>query len=104
MLFFSASQYGSATIGTWSWQFDGSDVGFTATAEDVDAVAFDDGIDMLFSTEGSWSAAGGSGADEDVGRFVGTFGSATSGTASLQLDLSAAGIPTSANVDGVAYR
>ncbi|MCB9896754.1 MAG: S8 family serine peptidase [Planctomycetes bacterium] len=104
LLFFAASAYGSATSGTWSMEFDGSDVGFnTSSNEDLDAVAFDAGVDLLFSTVSTWSAAGGAGEGEDVGRFAGTFGSATSGSASNVLDLSALGISTSANIDGMSY-
>ncbi len=103
--FFAATQFGSTTIGTWSMQFDGSDVGFNNSGgEDLDAVAFDNGVDMLYSTVGDYSAAGASGADEDVGRFQGTFGSATSGSASMELDLSALGISTGEDVDGLAFK
>ncbi len=104
VLLFSATQYGSATIGTWSLYFDGSDVGFSnSSSEDVNALTFDNGIDLIFSTTGSYSAAGGSGSDEDVSRFSGTFGSATSGTAARVLDLSALGISTAEDVDGLHY-
>jgi hypothetical protein len=79
-------------------------VGFGGVgAHDVGAVTFD-GPDMLFSTLGTYSAAGGSGADEDVSRFVGTFGSTTSGTAALELDLSALGISTAEDTDGLSFR
>lgn len=105
ILLFSATQYGSTTAGTWSHYFDGSDVGFsTSSSEDLNALTFENGVDLLFSCVGTWSAAGGGGADEDVGRFSGTFGAATSGSASLQLDLSALGISTAEDVDGLSYR
>lgn len=102
--FFSATAYGASTSGSFSMHFDGSDVGFaTSSGEDLYAVTFEDGVDLLFSTAGDWSAAGGAGADEDVGRFSGTFGSATSGSASLELDLSALGIDVSEDIDGLYY-
>ncbi len=93
--------FGAATSGTWSLDFDGSDVGLTASGDDLDGVAFDNDTDMVFSTSGTYSAAGGSGDNEDVSRFVGTFGGATSGTASLEQDLSALGIDPAADVDAV---
>jgi len=95
---------GANTAGTWSLTFDGSDVGFATTSgEDLDAIAFDGG-DMLFSTQGRFSAAGATGADEDVGRFTGSFGSATSGSAFLVLDLSGRGINAAEDVDGLTLR
>ncbi len=104
VLLFSATQYGATTAGTWSMHFDGSDVGFsTSSGEDLAAVTFDAGGDMLFSTAGPWSAAGGAGDDEDVGRFAGNFGASTSGTASLELDLSALGIDPSEDIDGLTF-
>ena len=104
VMLFNATQFGSTTTGTWSMYFDGSDVGFSSSSsEDLSAVTFEDGEDMLFSTVGNWSASGGSGTDEDVGRFSGTFGASTSGSASLELDLSALGIDVSEDVDGLCF-
>jgi len=104
VLLFTATQYGSATSGTWSLYFDGSDAGFSDSGgEDLDAVTFEDGVDLLFSTVGSYSASGGSGDDEDVSRFSGTFGSSTSGSASLELDLSALGIDPAEDIDGLYF-
>ena len=92
IMLFSATQFGSTTAGTFSMYFDGSDVGFSNSGgEDLGAITFENGVDLLFSTVGSYSASGGSGADEDVSRFSGTFGASTSGSASLVLDLSALG-------------
>ena len=102
VLIFTPSQLGSSTAGTWALHFDGSDVGFGSSSEDVCAVAFD-GADLLFSTTGSFSVNGASGADEDVGRFVGSFGTSTSGSSSIELDLTALGIDSSEDVDGVGY-
>jgi len=103
VLLFFDTQLGSTTAGTFEWHFDGSDVGFsTSSGEDLGAIAFD-GADLLFCTRGNWDASGGAGADEDVGRFVGSFGSNTSGSASQELDLSALGIATGAEVDGLSY-
>jgi len=97
--------FGSASGGTWSLYFDGSDVGFSTTVdEDLDAVEFLANGNLLFSTLGTYSAAGGAGESEDASSFAGTFGSTTSGTAGLVLDLSALGISTAANVDGLAFK
>ena len=105
VLVFDPSQTGSTTSGTWSLYFDGSDVGFsTNSGEDLSAISFDSNGDMLFSTQGSWSASGGAGDDEDVGRFTGNYGGATSGSASLVLDLSALGIIVNEDIDGLTYK
>jgi len=95
--------FGSPTSGSWALYFDGSDVGMTTSEDDVNAVSFDDDVDMLFSTTGTYAAAGGSGDDEDISRFVGTFGNTTTGTASLEFDLSTLGIDPAADVDGLHY-
>jgi len=98
------SATGANSAGTWSVTFDGSDVGFaTSSGEDIDAISFDAG-DMLFSTQGSFAVNGASGADEDVGRFAGSFGSTTSGSATLELDLSLLGIDVSEDIDGLTIR
>ncbi|MBK7878305.1 MAG: PKD domain-containing protein [Planctomycetes bacterium] len=97
-----AGTFGSVTSGTWSYYFDGSDVGFSdSNNEDLDAIGFLSATETLFSTLGVFSAAGTSGDGIDVGRFTGTYGTTTTGTAVLQLDLSTLGIATSANVDGL---
>jgi hypothetical protein len=96
--------FGAATSGSFAVYFDGSDVGFgDKTSHDLDAVTFDADVDMLFSTVGGFSAAGGSGDDEDVIRFTGTFGAPTSGTAALELDLSGLGIGATEDVNGLSF-
>ena len=52
---------------------------------------------------GNYNAAGGSGADEDISRFTGSFGTSTSGTATQVLDLSALGISANEDVDGLTF-
>lgn len=105
VMLFTATQFGATTSGSFSALFDGSDVGFNnSSSEDLSAVCFDLAGDLLFSTVGNWSASGGAGADEDVGRFSGVFGASTSGTAALELDLSALGISTAEDIDGLCYR
>jgi len=97
--------FGAATSGSFTVHFDGSAADFgDARNHDLDAVTFDADVDLLFSTFGGFSAAGGSGNDEDVIRFTGTFGgAATSGTAALELDLSSLGIATTEDVDGLSF-
>ncbi|HEY5650101.1 MAG TPA: Ig-like domain-containing protein, partial [Acidimicrobiia bacterium] len=94
---FSGS-FGATTSGTWSLFFDGSDVGFTAST-DLNGIFL--AGDLFFSTEPGYSAAGGSGDDDDVSRFTGTFGDSTSGTASMVFDAAAAGLDPVLIVDGL---
>ena len=77
---------GSAPSGTFSMYFDASDVGLSDKNEDVDGLTLLDDGSLLISTTGSFSVSDVSGEDEDVIRFSGTFGSATSGTFSLYFD------------------
>ncbi len=91
--------FGSTTSGTWSWFFDGSDVGLgSSSSGDLDGIGWSDGTTLVFTTQGNFTS-GISWNDEDLVRFPGTYGPTTSGTASIQLDLSAIGISTSENVD-----
>ncbi|MCC7172167.1 MAG: S8 family serine peptidase, partial [Planctomycetes bacterium] len=91
--------FGSATSGSFTHYFDGSDVGLGASASgDIDGIGFIGGTGLVISTQGNFTS-GIAWADEDLVRFTGTTGSATSGTFSLQLDLSTIGIPTGASVD-----
>jgi len=92
--------FGSATSGSFVLYFDGSDVGLSTTSdEDVDAahVSALDGR-IYLSTIGNFAVTGASGADEDIFRFTGTTGSATSGTFNLYLDASTVGVPTAADI------
>jgi hypothetical protein len=41
ILRFTPTSTGDTTAGTWSWYFDGSDVGLTTTSEDVDSIWLD---------------------------------------------------------------
>ncbi|HGY89785.1 MAG TPA: PKD domain-containing protein [Planctomycetes bacterium] len=96
---FTPTILGSATAGTWTRFFDGSDVGLTASSEDTCAVHLTAANTLVFSTTGNLSALGTTAADEDLVEFAGTFGGATSGAMSLLHDLSTLGIPTTADVD-----
>jgi subtilisin family serine protease len=66
LLRFTPTGLGNNTSGSWSWYFDGSDVGLSSSSEDVDAVALDDQGKIYLSTSGSFSVSGVSGTDEDV--------------------------------------
>ncbi|MCK6446758.1 MAG: PKD domain-containing protein [Planctomycetes bacterium] len=93
--------FGSATSGSFTHYFDGSDVGLGASSGgDIDGIGFVGGTGLVISTQADFTS-GISWADEDLVRFTGTTGSATSGTFSIQLDLSTVGVPTGANVDGL---
>ena len=84
---------------SFSQLFDGSDVELGGnSAHDVDAATFTAGGNLLFSTSGNISVTGVTGADEDIVEFTGTFGSSTSGTFSMYLDLSALGIISNEDV------
>ncbi len=102
---FTPTSIGSNTSGSWQQIFDGSDMGLSASSSgDISALTLDFDSTLLFSTIGSITASGLSFVDEDVNRFTGTYGSATSGTFSAAFDLSALGISTGEDVDGVSIR
>lgn len=96
---FIPTSTGSTTAGTFEWFFDGSDVGLTTTAEDIDAIDYTDGK-LILSTIGSFSVTGASGGDEDLLIFSPTsLGANTSGTWALYFDGSDVGLNTSASED-----
>ncbi len=104
ILRFTATSLGSQTAGTFSMYFDASDVGLTASDEDVDAIEILPDGRLLLSTLGSFSVPGVSGADEDLVAFQPTtLGSTTAGTFALYFDGSDVGLTSSGeNVDAVA--
>ena len=98
-LFIFTGTLGANTSGTFALHFDGSDVALnSSSSEDIDGASLTSGGDLIFSTLGAFSVSGASGDDEDVAQFSGTFGSTTSGTFSLRLDLSALGINPSEDI------
>ena len=97
-LFIFTGTLGSNTSGFFRLHFDGSDVGLGNSGENVDAAAFTRAGTLLYSTNDRFSVPGLSGADEDIVEFRGTFGSATSGSHSMRLDLSTRGISSGENV------
>ncbi len=95
LLVFTPGSLGPTTSGTWGMYFDGSDVGLSASGEDVDAAAVDAAGRVYLSTSGAFSVSGTSGANEDVFVFNPTsLGATTSGTynSSLYFDGSTFGL------------
>ncbi|QDU65386.1 S8 family serine peptidase [Engelhardtia mirabilis] len=90
---------GSSTSGNSVMHLDGSDVGLsTSSSEDVTAI-HQDGNTAYISTLGAFGVTGLSGGDEDLFRFTGSFGSATSGSFSAYFDGSAQGLPAGWDVN-----
>lgn len=94
ILRFSPTSLGSNTSGSWSLEFDGSDVGLSdSSSEDVSGVWFDDATGNIYlSTLGSFTVTGAAGDGADI-LLCGspTTGSNTSCTFSLFWDGSANG-------------
>ena len=100
LLRFVPTTLGSATAGTWSLYFDGSDVGLSGSAENIDAVAVLTDARVLVSTAGAFSAGGTSGQDEDLFAFTPTtLGSTTAGSWAIYFDGSDVGLSTNDNED-----
>ncbi len=106
IVLFTPTSTGATTAGSFSFYFDGSDVGLTtSSSEDIDALyEFSDGS-LALSTLGNPSVTGLSGlADEDILRFTGTFGSVTSGAFTFFFDGSDVGLGGSTgDVDGIGF-
>jgi len=101
---FTPTSLGSTTAGTFTWKFDGSDVGLSNTYEDVDALYLLTDGTMLVSIRDAFSVTGVSGADEDLIRFTASaWGSTTSGAWSWYFDGSDVGLSTTSyeDVDGM---
>ncbi len=101
---FTPTSLGSTTAGSFSWYFDGSDVGLTTNNEDIDAIDFAPDGRLVLSTIGSFSVTGASGGDEDLAAFSPTsLGATTAGTWSLYFDGSDVGLNEAASeeINGV---
>lgn len=99
LIVFNATSLGSTTAGTWQMYFDGSDVGLTATAENVDGTGITSSGSILLSTTGNYAVTGASGANEDLFEFFPTLlGGTTTGSFANFLDLSTIGIATGEDV------
>ena len=105
VLRFDATSLGSTTSGTWSLYFDGSDVGFDTTAENIDSLTLLPDGRLLFSTTGSPLVPGLTGIlDEDILAFSPvTLGNTTSGSWSWYFDGSDVGLSnaSSEDIDGL---
>lgn len=87
ILRFVPTSTGTNTAGTFEWYFDGSDVGLSANAEDIDAIYIMANGDIVVSTSGNFSVSGASGADEDLAVFSpSSLGANTSGSWSTYFD------------------
>lgn len=84
---FIPNALGASTSGTFSFYFDGSNVGLTLNSEDIDAIGFSGDGRLLISTAGAVAANGVSGADTDIFLFNATgLGASTGGTFEYFLD------------------
>lgn len=78
---FVASSIGTATAGSFSMYFDGSDVDLTLSGEDIDGFEVLPDGSLLVTTTGAVSVSGISAQDEDILRFIPlTLGAETSGS------------------------
>jgi len=97
ILRFIAVTTGDETSGTFELFFDGSDVGLTTGAEDIDAISVDASGTLIVSTIGTANVLGLQAFDEDLLMFTATaFGADTTGTWSLYFDGSDVGLQTGA--------
>src|SRR5205823_6470468 len=75
LLAFTPTSLGSTTAGTWALYFDGSDVGLTASGENIDALYVQPSTTpganptLYFSTSGTFAVSGLSGNSNDVFQF-----------------------------------
>jgi hypothetical protein len=102
---FDATSLGDTTAGTFSWFFDGSDVGLTADSEDIDGLDFLPNGQLLISAIGSASVTGVSGQDEDILILTPTsLGENTAGSWAMYFDGSDVGLANTSDedVDGLA--
>jgi uncharacterized repeat protein (TIGR01451 family) len=66
ILMFTPTSLGEDTAGTFSWFFDGSDVGLEDGTENIDAIGFSPDGRLVISTDGFFNALSVSGQDEDL--------------------------------------
>ena len=101
---FTPSSLGEDTAGTFGLWFDGSDVGLTASTEDVNAVELLDDGGVLITTTGDPTVPGVSSDRNDILHFAPTsLGDDTAGTWSLYFDGSDVGMSGSNRIiDAVA--
>jgi hypothetical protein len=101
---FTPTSLGNNTAGSFSWYFDGSDVGLTQSAENIDAISFAPDGRLLFSTSGNLGVTGVSAVDEDITAFTPTqLGATTAGSFAVYFDGSDVGLATNntEDIDGL---
>jgi hypothetical protein len=97
---FIPTSLGWNTAGSLQFYFDGSDVGLTTDAEDVDAITVTATGQLVISTAGAVIANGASGGDADLLRFNATsLGAATAGSFVIHFDGSDVGLSDNGNED-----
>ena len=97
---FLPTRLGNVTAGTFSLYFDGSDVGLSDSAENLDALALTPDGRLLISAIGKAVVPGITAQDEDLLRFTPTaLGDVTAGTWELYFDGSDVGLNTAASED-----
>jgi IPT/TIG domain-containing protein len=97
---FDAGSLGTTTSGTFKRYFDGSDVGLTTDAEDVDAIERLANGRLLISTTGKATVGALVGRDEDLLRFrPASLGGSTSGSWTMYFDGSDVGLGTAVGED-----
>lgn len=104
IVWFEATSLGPTTSGTFTPYVDGSDVGLTKDAHDVDAIEILSDGRILLSTTGAVVLPGTTALDEDLLAFTATsLGETTAGSFSLSFDGSDVGLgETGEDVDALA--
>ncbi len=96
---FVPASLGASTSGSFEFYFDGSDVGFTSTAQDIDALHVQPDGSLIISVIGSANVVSGT-RDEDLLLFTPTsLGTNTSGSWSPYFDGSDVGLSSSSSED-----
>jgi hypothetical protein len=101
---FTATSLGQNTSGSFSMYFDGSDVGLSASSEDINAIELLPNGHLLISVNGSVRVDGVSAGNRDILEFAPTsLGDVTAGTWTLYLDGAGVGLAGgSENIDALA--
>ena len=96
VLLFTPTSLGNHTAGSFAPFFDGSDVGLSTNAEDLDALAVTAGGDLLLSTKGTFMVDDLTAYDEDLVRFIpAQLGNGTAGVWAMAFDGSLVGLSKS---------
>jgi len=99
---FTPTSLGDTTTGSFSFYFDGSDVGLDTTSENIDAIAVALDGRLIISTTANIVANGANGLDEDLFVFNATsLGAVTAGSFEMYFHGGDVGLDTNANEDVV---